>query len=233
MLAAPYPSLKNPSLTVRGLLDRDDNFARYVDTTLLGAHNYGSYPDPEGIVSTLPAVATALLGVLAGLWLRTSRPLADRCCGLFAFGVLGVILGYALDGALMPINKQLWTPSYAVLCAGLALLGLGTFFYLADVLAIRRPFLPLTWYGMNAITAFVLAAVVARTLGMIRWENPDKPGQFITLGSKLTAAVGSVGQQFPLGDAAKNGSLAYALAFVLFFGLVMGILYRLKIFLKV
>jgi predicted acyltransferase len=242
MLTVPYPSLTQPGTTVHGRLDHDENLARYVDETLLGSkahplswgtHTYSAYPDPEGILSTLPAIGTTLLGVLAGLWLRTARPLAEKCAGLFAFGVIACILASYLDFALMPINKQLWSSSYVVMCAGLALLGLGTYFYLVDVLNYRRLFAPFTWYGMNAITAFVLAGIVPRITSMIRWPNPDEPGKVITLGATWSKNANALGRHITLGDPAKNGSLTYALSFVLVFLVIMWALHKMRIYLKV
>ena len=227
MLGVSYPSLIEPGQMVHGRLDKEDNLARYVDVNVFGPHNYRSYPDPEGLLSTLPAISTGLLGLLAGMWLKSGRAASSRCAGLCVFGVLGVLFGAILSHFLMPINKQIWTPSYVLFAAGLALLGLSILFYLCDILLIRRPFTPFVWYGMNAITAFVLSGIVARLLSLIQINSTESLGGFIS------AHIAHLGQQITLGDPMKNGSLAFALAFVLFFGVVMAILYRCKIFLKV
>jgi len=243
MLTVSYPSLSKPGTMIHGSLERNDNLARYVDETVLGSqahpvswgvHTYSSYPDPEGILSTIPAIGTALLGVLAGLWLRSSRSSAQRCAGLMAFGVIACILASFLDSMLMPINKNLWSSSYVVMCAGLSLLGLGAYFYLVDVLNFRKIFLPFTWYGMNAITAFVLAGIVPRITNAIRWTAPESSkSPYITLHYFWSSHVSEWGRMITFGDPAKNGSLAYAASFVLVFWVIVAILYRLKIFLKV
>lgn len=236
MVAVPYPSLEHAGETVRNLWNKGDNFARYVDlavfTSAKGNHVYGEYPDPEGLVSTLPAIVTAILGVLTGLWLRSERPLSDRCASMMALGVIGVLSGYALSAVGIPINKPLWTPSYTLLCAGLAMLGLGAFFWLTDIQLVRKPFFLFKWYGMNAIAAFVLAGIVARVNGMIRW--PAGENKMVSLGQFWSEHVSALGRQVTfVGDPKHNGSLAYALSFVLVIGIFMAIMYRLKIFLKV
>jgi predicted acyltransferase len=243
MLKTPYPSLADPSQMVHGLLGPKDNLARYVDTTVLGTkehptffgvHAYASYPDPEGIVSTLPAIGTALLGILAGLWLRTGRPLAERCAGLLAAGVMTALLGWVLDSALMPINKQLWTPSFTVFCAGMGMLGLGTSFYLIDVRNLRWPFAAFKAYGMNAITAFVLAGILGRLSLNIRWHaDPDHPDKLVALKTFLADHAARLAAPIPFGDPASNASVAYALCYVAAFGVVMYVLYKCKVFLKV
>lgn len=236
MTCVSYPSLAEHGQYVRNLWGEEDNLARYVDLAVFttkagGNHVYGSYPDPEGLLSTLPAIVTSLFGIFCGLWLRSDRPLADRCAALLSFGVLGFLAGYALSALGIPINKPLWTPSYVFVCAGLAMLGLGTFFYLSDILMVRKPFFLLKWYGMNAIAAFVLAGLVARVNGMVRWHDGDK---LVSLGQLWSTTLASWGQHLTLvGDPKHNGSLAYALSFVLVIGLFMAVMYRLKIFLKV
>jgi predicted acyltransferase len=241
MLAVPYHSL-NTGRLVRGHLDKDENLARYVDETVLGSrrhpvsfgvHTYSSYPDPEGILSTIPAIGTTLLGVLTGLWLRSQRSLSHKCAGIISLGVLACVAAQFLDFLVMPINKQIWSSSYVVQCAGLALLGIGTYFYLVDILNIRRVFMPFKWYGMNAITAFVLAGILPRIVAMIRWPDPEKPGKVITLGNVWIEHAKAIGHHVTIGDPAKNASFAYAFSFVLLFLLIMAIFYRLKIFLKV
>lgn len=231
MLKVPYPSLspQHPGQIVHGVLERQDNLPRYVDLHVFGAHVYHEYPDPEGLLSTFPAIGTALLGLLAGRWLRSSRSIDQHCAGLLAFGVLAVLIGEILNFTLMPINKRLWSPSYVFLAAGLASFGLGTLFYLCDILSLRSPFKPFIWLGMNAITAFVLSGIVARLLSVIPPSRPSAE----RVGSTISHSIAHLGQQISIGDPIRNGSLAYALVFVLFFIIITGILYRLRIFLKV
>ena len=119
-----------------GSLTKEDNLAAQSSTKqrLRRDHNYRAYPDPEGLLSTLPAIGSVLLGVLVGLGLRSRtrrRTRRRRGCsrGAWSTSILGVLLGWWL----MPINKQIWTPSFTVFTAGMGMLGLGAVFYVADV----------------------------------------------------------------------------------------------------
>src|SRR6266498_2676901 len=126
-----------------GRLDMEGNLAHYVDRVVLGSHNYAPTRtwDPEGIVSTLPAIATALLGMLAGQWLGQKRPLTRRLLGTALAGAVLVAAGLVCDQWL-PINKKLWTSSFALFMAGLDCLLLAGFAWCADVRGWRAPFRP-------------------------------------------------------------------------------------------
>ena len=218
MLAAPYPDHETGSLT------KQDNLARKIDEKIFGEHNYRSYPDPEGLLSTLPAVASVLLGVLVGLGLR--KPDAtphEKAARLLAWGVITSILGVLLGWWLMPINKQIWTPSFTVFTAGMGMLGLGAVYYIADVRGRRMWALPFTIYGMNAILAFVLAGVAGRLLALVRVGEANTP--------LLPYLYKNV--FVPAFTAEVNASLAYAIAFVLVFLVIMTVMYVLRIFIKV
>src|SRR5439155_15624478 len=125
----------------------------------------------------------------------------------------------------MPINKQIWTPSFVVFCAGMALLGLGTFFYIIDVLGHELWARPFVIYGMNALAAFVLSAIVGRALPMIRFT--DHTGEVHTLRGWLTHHAAMLGDKLPFGNVADNESLAFAIGYVLFFFILMWVMYRL------
>ena len=116
--------------------------------------------DPEGLLSTIPAIATATIGVLAGRWLGTPRSLGDRLNGLFAAGALLTVAGLAW-GALFPINKNLWTSSYVLFTAGVACTTLATIAWLVDVRQRRRWTGPFVAFGLNPITAYVGAELTA------------------------------------------------------------------------
>lgn len=259
MLKAPFPNHTTGSLT------QEDNLARRIDETLLirharssddsggvravngkpatlWNHAYGAYPDPEGTLSTLPAIATVLIGVLVGTWLRTFRSTAERCAGVLVFGLFTLLLGIGLDRWLMPINKNLWTPSFTVFTAGLAMLVLGTCFYFVDVLGRRRWALPFVIYGMNAIAAFVAAGIVAKLMSLIVIHPAGAKGA-VPLGTFLrdwaaasvvqaNAALQHSGLRLVI-DSPENQSLAFAILFVLAILVLMCVLYVLKIFVKV
>ena len=205
-----------------GNLSKDGNLAAYVDRAVLGTdHLWKSAKtwDPEGLLSTLPAVATVLLGVFAGRWMRSGRSPADRLVGLFLAGTAAVTLGWMWN-EVFPINKALWTSSYVLLTAGLALHALAVCYWMVDVRGWRRWAAPFVWFGMNAIAAFFLSGIVARLLGII------KPGG-VALKQRIFDAA------FDSWLPAHDASLAFALCFVALFTGLMGLMYRRQLFIKV
>ena len=164
MKFAPVPGIG------AGYLDVERNFAHYIDRIVLGAHNYASTKtwDPEGIVSTLPAIATALLGIMAGHILRLKRELAERTTWLFTAGTVLMALGLICD-TWLPINKKLWTSSFALFMGGLDFVLFALFVWLVDGMGYKRVVKPLVILGMNAIIVYLASEFVAETLSTIRW----------------------------------------------------------------
>jgi predicted acyltransferase len=240
-----------------GSLSKDDNLARRIDVAVFDhpraadgseaawKHTYGAYPDPEGLLSTIPAMGTAILGVFVGMRLRRERPAAERCAQLLATGVFVTLLGVGLNAWLMPINKSIWTPSFVIFCGGMAMLGLGAIFYVTDVRGRRHWALPLVIYGRNAIAAFVAAALVVRIGLIVKFPDPKEPGSTHSLiGVVKDWAADQVGHadawlhlhinaHMPSIYTPANESLAYALLFVLTIFVLMSILYVCRIFVKV
>lgn len=167
-----------------GVLEPIGNFSQYIDWMLLPGHLYRSTKvwDPEGIVSTLPAIATLLFGALAGHLLRSRRELAEKAAWLLAAGVALTVAGYLL-GLIMPINKKIWTVSFAVFTAGLAQLALGSFYWFIDGQGWKRWATPLVHYGSNAIAVYVLSGLVSRLWGLTGWRKPVYDSLFVPLGS--------------------------------------------------
>ncbi len=128
-------------------------------------HLYKADYDPEGLLSTLPAIATTLLGVLAGHWLRSGRPPFEIDAGLFVAGTVSVVLGWAWGGVFV-INKALWTSSYVLLSGGLAMIGLALCYWTIDLQGYRRWAYPFRVFGANAIAAYTLASAGARLLNL-------------------------------------------------------------------
>jgi predicted acyltransferase len=128
--------------------------------------------DPEGLLGTLPALGTGLLGVLAAQWLR--RPAATataKVVGLLAAGMLSAVLGLLWNG-WFPINKALWTSSYVLFTGGLALVVLAALYWLCDVRGYRRGTAPAVAFGVNAIAVFVGSALLSRTFGLFKLTLP-------------------------------------------------------------
>ncbi len=181
--------------------------------------------DPEGLLSTLPAIATTLLGVLTGEWLRADRSRRDRLMGLFVAGALAITVGLAWS-LVFPINKNLWTSSYVVFTAGLACCSLAACGWLVDDRP-RTPrwAIPCLVFGMNPIAAFVGAELTARLIySVIR--VPTASGT-VPLEQALYRSV--YAPFLP----PRVASLAFALTVVLFWYAVLAVLYRKRIFFKV
>ncbi|MBY0507873.1 MAG: DUF5009 domain-containing protein [Bryobacteraceae bacterium] len=142
-----------------------NNYARSMDSLWLAGHMWVNTKvwDPEGIVSTLPAIASCLLGALAGYLVRSPKAPLEKVAWLYFSGNLLLLAGLFLD-PWIPINKSLWTPSYTLLMAGLASLSLATFYWLCDVHAFS--FTPLRIYGSNAIVMFVLSGLLGKLLSL-------------------------------------------------------------------
>jgi predicted acyltransferase len=199
-----------------GRLDVDGNLAHYVDRIVLGAHNWTETKtwDPEGCVSTLPALATFLFGTLAGTWLRDSRPLTARLAGLAAAGAALVAVGLVCDHWL-PINKKIWTTSFAIFMAGLDCVLYAVMAWLIDVRGWRRPVRPFAILGMNSIAVYVASELLDPFLSIVNVRDWIYERAFVPLAS------------------AYNASLLYAIAYtVVMLGLAW-ILYRQRLFIRV
>lgn len=182
--------------------------------------------DPEGLLGTLPAVATGLLGVWAGQWLR--RPdvaPATKVAWLFVDGTLLIVLGLVWNSWL-PINKSLWTSSYVLYTGGMAVAGLALLYWLCDVQGWRRWIQPTLWYGVNAITVFFLSGLIARSLGLLKVSGAD--GKQVSVKDWLYHAFFT-----PFFTDPRNASLAGAITCVLIWLVVLGLMYRRRIIIKV
>ncbi len=210
--------------TPDGWLAPGANLGARLDDTLLRGHLLHDGWDPEGLLSTLPAIATTLAGALTGQWLRTSRPMATRVTGLACTGVGAVGLGLFLD-RWCPINKSLWSPSYVVFTAGAALIGLAVCFWLIDVRGYRRWATPFIVYGMNPIVAYVLSTLVAKE--MFLWRVAAADGRTLDLHQYIFESV-----FLPLARPI-TASLLYAVAYVLVWLGIASLLYRQRVLIKI
>src|SRR5947209_8667354 len=168
--------------------------------------------DPEGILSTVPAVATTLLGVLTGRWAQSARPPRVITGGLALAGALGAVLGGAW-GVWFPVNKALWTSSYAVLTAGLALLVFAACYWATEVSGWRRGAAPFVVLGVNALALFFLSTLVAHVLTLIHVGDGHLQKWIFE-------------RAFAPWAAPVNASVAYAVAYVLVWWGGMWLLYR-------
>lgn len=165
-LAAIYSAAMLPVAS----LEPGRDFGAMVDRAVFGTAHLWSQArtwDPEGLWSTLPAVGSLLFGVVAGRWLLGAPADLGTSGRLLVAGVVALVLGLALDRLLMPINKNLWTPSYTVFMTGWSLVAYSAFHAVMDARTFGRPaLLPLTIYGMNALFIFAFSGFVARLLVM-------------------------------------------------------------------
>jgi predicted acyltransferase len=136
------------------------NLANWIDRVCLPGRKWDGDHDPEGILSTLPAIASCLLGVLSGAWLRDGRaaPL-QRALALAAAGAVLVLVGH-LWGMEFPVIKKIWTSSYALVAGGISAMAMAAFYLVLDVWKIRAWAAPLVWVGANAITIYILSNIV-------------------------------------------------------------------------
>ena len=209
-----------------GLYEKGKNLAAWVDLRLLAGHMWrvAKTWDPEGLLSTAPAVSTTLFGVLAGHWLRNELEPRKKAARLLAAGAAAVLIG-SLWHLMMPINKSLWTSSYCVLMAGLASMCLAVIYYIVDIRGWKRWTSPALVFGRNAIAVYVLAGITARLLYLIKFTAAD--------GTTITVKTWIYEQLFASWLDGSNASLAFAIAFIIVMYLCMLPLYRKKIFVKI
>jgi predicted acyltransferase len=205
-----------------GGLAEHGNLAGYVDSKLLAGHIYKPDFDPEGLLSTIPAIVTVLLGTLAGDWLRSSRTNSRKSLSLFGWGIVLTAAGLLLD-RFFPINKQLWTSSYVVFTAGMALLIFGLMFAALEGSRWKGWAWPFRVLGTNAIAVFAGSALVVKSILLIKIADGEHVVSPITYAYNhwLSPLAGPY-----------LGSLLYAILFVLFWIALIAPLYRHKIFLK-
>jgi len=199
------------------------SLAGFIDRKLMLGHLYRRDFDPEGLLSTLPAIATTLLGTLIGEFLRGASSLRHKLRGLAIAGVAGVAAGYAWH-PWFPISKPLWTSSYVLFTAGAACLLLALCWWLIEMRGWHTWARPFLWLGSNAILAYALSTFVGK-LGTII-KVPD--------GGHAIAVQTWIYEHWfaPLAQE-KNASLAFALCYLALWTLVAWGLYRKKIFIKV
>ncbi|MBP1653068.1 MAG: hypothetical protein H6Q26_3225, partial [Bacteroidetes bacterium] len=159
MTLVPVPGVGYPNL------EPETNLGAWLDRLILTPDHLWKQSrtwDPEGLLSTLPAIGTGLLGIMVGDWVRRKdKPEADKVAWLFTAGFLSVLAGLVWDG-FFPINKQLWTSSFVLFTAGLASMGLALCYWLIDVQGYKSITPPFVAFGRNAITAYVLSGLVPR-----------------------------------------------------------------------
>ena len=213
--------LGSPSGTLAAYVDR-----LFLDWGALGNHLWTSSRtwDPEGVLSTVPAVGTAMLGILCARWISASRPLSERLAGMFAAGSIAMMLGLMWHWSF-PINKNLWTSSYVLFTAGMAAVTLATCMWVVDEHRLAGWTKPFVVYGTNPIVAFVGSGMMARLIySMLKVESGGQP---VSLQAWLYQTL------YASWLAPRNASLLFAITFVLVWLAILWVLYRRRIFIKV
>ncbi len=195
-----------------------NNLANFLDVQVFGTHNYKADYDPEGLLSTLPSIASALMGIFTGLILTSKQP--KKATILVGIGGAMLIVGYLFD-MVFPINKALWSSSFVLVTAGWANLILALIYYLTDTKDIKFGSI-FRYAGANAITLYFLSSFISKILGSIMVNND-------------TSAHGWLFNTIYVHDfmSMQLSSLLYALTVVSFYVLLGYVLYKKNIFIKV
>ncbi|MGB8480442.1 MAG: heparan-alpha-glucosaminide N-acetyltransferase domain-containing protein [Acidobacteriaceae bacterium] len=210
------------------MLDRNGNLASWLDRQIFSAsHLYEETSDPEGLLSTLPAVATTLFGTLAGIWICTNKSIAQKAKAIAWAGLSGLVLG-GIWNFEFPINKNLWTSSYVLYASGWSLLLLALSIWIVDMRGAHKPdparrrlYTPFLVLGTNAIAAYLFSELLPGVL------SPIHPQPTVNLlwwfYFKLLGVIG-----YP-----PVASLLFSICFLAVCWLPMYLLYRRRIFLKI
>ena len=207
-----------------GDLSMEGSIASYVDRTLFGRHTWKPLYDPEGLLSTTGALATTLAGVLTGHFLRSRRQPLEKVAAIFSAGAACVIVGWAWN-YWFPVNKALWTSSYMVLTAGMALELLAICYWLVDIKGYEGWAKPFLVFGTNALAVYFLSEFFVLLASLVRFTRPD--------GSEIDLLGLIYEKLFASWASPVNASLAFAVCTVLLWLGVMSLLYRKRIFIKV
>ena len=203
------------------------NLILVIDSFLLGeSHLYGGTGiqfDPEGLLSTIPSVVTILIGFLVGTMIKTTNDHEDNTQRMAVLGSLLIITGW-LWGFSFPINKQLWTSSYVLYTAGIAIILLAGMVWLVDIKKIDWWTKPFVILGSNAIFLYILSSLWVKILLKISFKLDGKmiSGYSYLYKTIFQPIAGNI-----------NGSLFFAIFHVLFFLLLLTWMYRKKIFIKI
>jgi len=212
---------------IAGDLTPSGNLGAWLDRTILGeAHLWRQSRtwDPEGLLSTLPAIGTALSGIAAGVILTSNRTAPERMALLLVAGAASLVAGLGWDYRF-PINKNLWTSSFVLFTSGAAALALAICYWIVDVHGARRLARPFVVMGVNALALFVVSGLLVKTLVNIRVSEPD--------GTAVTVYRWIFVHLFAPLAAPKNASLLFAFASLLVLYALLEVMYRRRWFLRV
>ncbi len=203
------------------LLTKENNWATLIDQKILTLDHMWKIYDPEGLLSTIPAIATTIFGMFLGMILLDKKKSEQqKLLSFVIIGIIALVVGYVW-GMYFPLNKALWTSSYVLVTGGWASLTYALIYYIADILGHNDWGKPAIIFGSNAITVFFMSGVVARLFGMIKLANGK------SIHGNLYEILSSV-ITIP-----ELSSLIYAFFVIVFYYFVALVMYRKKIFIKV
>ncbi|MBI4707967.1 MAG: DUF5009 domain-containing protein [Candidatus Omnitrophica bacterium] len=217
MKAMPVPD-------VSSVLTAEMNLGAYIDRFIFRDHMMEPTWDPEGLLSTVPAISTTLFGVLAGHLLRSSKSPTQKTTMLLISGAGGIVVGKIMD-IWFPINKILWSPAYTVFTAGIASICLGLCYWLVEVKGYRRWSVPFVIYGVNAIAVYAFSSVLANALYRLSFTASD--------GSKIRLRSYIFDNFYASWAGPGHASFFYALTHALIWLGFAAVLFRKKIFIKI
>lgn len=224
MRFVPVPGMGIPGVDIP-LLHPDNNLVAWLDRRLMMGHLYEGMRDPEGILSTFPALANVLFGAAVGEWIRQFRNDAKSLLRRLAACGVACVAAAELWGLFFPINKKLWTSSYVLLTVGLGMLTLAACYWLLDVRGRRGGWTkPAVVFGTNAIVAYVFSEVLA----ILGWTF-----HVTRHGVPMTAQIAVYQTCFAWIHPLQLASLAYSIVFVGVCYLVVWLLYRKQIFVRI
>ncbi len=219
----PVPGLGLPGRDIP-VLAPDQNLVDWIDRALFNGRLYNTTHDPEGVLSTIPAIATAILGVLTGQWLRSERGARAKAVGMVVAGATGMGVGL-LWNRWFPINKNVWTSSFVVFTAGFALIFLALLYWIIEIRGWRgRWTMPFLVFGMNAIIAFCFDELLWAPLYYGHAQGAD--GKMIAWQQYLNGQLLNIASP-------SNASLIFALVTVVTVWVLLWLLYRQRIFVNV
>jgi len=220
----PVPGFGMPGRDIP-FMDQNGNIAAWLDRKLFMGHLYNGNRDPEGIIHTIPAIATTLIGVLTGSWLRSGRDRGTIALRMLLFGIVGLVAGQVWN-LWFPINKNLWTSSFVLFAGGFSLVLLAFLYWVLEIKQWRGAWtMPILVFGMNAIAGFVADSFVYGP--GYSWSVKGANGAAVLLHDAAQARLDAL-----IADPA-NAALLFSVASVLFCWVLLWLLWRKRVFLKV
>lgn len=210
-------------------LEKGTNLAAWVDNTLLKGHlwEYSITWDPEGILSTIPAIATGIIGLLIGQLLNSQILKIEKVKKIAIIGITLILLGQ-LWNIVFPINKALWTSSFVVYTAGLATFILSILYYFIDIADYKKGTKLFLIWGVNPMIVFFLSEIVPQAMVMVSLPNPKIPTEETNLYNYLYVA----GVE-PFFNNPMTASLIFALLYVGMWSILLAYFYKKKMYFKV